>query len=530
MSVSPELLKNLTKEEKLELLAIETEKKLRKASTDPVYFINEFLWTFNPKQEPYHFRFRLFPFQYDLVYELRAAIENGDDLFIEKCREMGASYVTLAVLFWFWLFVPGSNFLVGSRKEDYVDNTKGDSSDLLNKEESLFGKLEYFLNRIDPLALPLGFTMRKHLTYMSLVNPENGNVVSGESANPNFSRGGRQKAILLDEFGFWDNDTAVWGATADTTRCRIVLTTPGIRPSKAKRLRFGTDGEKIKVLTLQHELDPRKDEAWLAREKERRSAEDFAREVMINWEGSIEGRVYPEIRLADVGHFPYDPAWSLYFSEDYGLDAMSVGVWQLNPVNGKLRKVDDYENGDFPVQFYFPLFGQPIDSLYPYTPDDLKAFEDFKVYKKAIHYGDPDVNKRSFQGKEAKSTRRVLEEIQVYVQTRPEANDFQTRKEKTKVWLQKGIEVNDTPRNRLWLERIQNARYPQPSENSQTTTPVVKPIHDWTSHARTAMEYLCVNLEQPQSLVKLPVSPHQRILQKMQENQEYVDDVLGENF
>ena len=264
---------------------------VRKASKDPIYFINEFLWTFNPKQEPYHFQFHLFPFQYDLVYQIKEAIETGNDEFIEKCREMGATYVVLAVFFWFWRFVEGSNFLLGSRKEDCVDNTKGEAGEVTNKEESLFGKLEYFINHLDPVALPAGFIPRKHLTYMSLLNPENGNAISGESANPNFSRSSRYKAILLDEFAFWDNDSAAWGSTADTTRCRIVLTTPGIRPSKAKRLRFGQDGEKIHVTTLPYTLDPRKDDEWLRSERERRSAEDFAREIMINWEGSIEGRV-----------------------------------------------------------------------------------------------------------------------------------------------------------------------------------------------------------------------------------------------
>jgi hypothetical protein len=505
-------------------------KKLNKAQTDPVYFINEFLWTFNPRQEPYHFEFKLFPFQYDVVYELKHSIENGEDLFFEKCREMGASYVTLAVLFWFWLFVPGSNFLVGSRKEDYVDNTKGDSSELSNKEESLFGKLEYFINRIDPLAMPLGFNSKKHLTYMSLVNPENGNSISGESSNPNFSRGGRQKAILLDEFAFWDNDTAAWGATADTTSCRIVLTTPGIRPSKAKRLRYGQDGEKIKVLTLSHEKDPRKDEAWLAYEKSRRSAEDFAREIMINWEGSIEGRVYPEIKLAQLGDFPYDAAWSLFFSWDFGLDGTSIGVWQLNPTNGKPRLVDSFENDERPIQYFFPLLGQPIDSIYPYPEPDLKAIEDFKIYKKPVHYGDPDVAKRSYISREAKTTRRVLAEIQVHVQTRPEANDFTTRKEKTKVWLQKGVEINDTPRNRLWLEKIEYARYPQRVETSQATGPITLPIHDWTSHARTSMEYFFVNVEQPKNFVQTPPTAHERIWQKIQETEEHVDETLGEFY
>ena len=78
-----------------------------RASNDIIYYINNSLYVFNPKVEPYHFKFHLFPFQKDLVYALKKAIEGRDeqginDRLIEKCREMGATYTVLAVFFWFW--------------------------------------------------------------------------------------------------------------------------------------------------------------------------------------------------------------------------------------------------------------------------------------------------------------------------------------------------------------------------------------------------------------------------------------------
>ena len=182
------------------------QKRMKEAEADPVRFIDLFLYTFNPNQQPYHFEFKLFDYQRELVYEIKKAIEEGNDLFIEKCREMGATYTVLAVFLWFWRYIPGSNFLLGSRKESEVDNTKGEAGEVSNKESSLFGKLEYMLNHMPSFMYPKGFVVSKDLNYMSLLNPELGNVISGESANPNFSRGGRQKAILMDEFAFWEND------------------------------------------------------------------------------------------------------------------------------------------------------------------------------------------------------------------------------------------------------------------------------------------------------------------------------------
>jgi len=472
---------------------------MKQASEDPIVFVNKFLYTFDPKREPYHLPFVLFDYQEELVTEMVKCIIAGEDLFVEKCREMGVTYVTLAVFFWFWLYVPGSNFLLGSRKEQYVDNRSGTGEgEIKNKEESLFGKLQYYIDRLEmtfPYILPSGFNKRKNLTYMSLVNPDNGNVISGESSNPNFSRGGRQKGILLDEFSFWENDTPAWGATADTTNCRIVLTTPGIRPCKAKRLRFGKDGEEIKLITLPYHLDPRKTPEWLAREKNRRSSEDFAREIMINWEGSITGRVYEEIAFSELGVFPYNPNWPLYKSWDFGLDGVAIQWWQKNLDNGRKRLIEAYENNDKPIDWFFPFDGKDIDSKYQYTSEDLKVINKVKDFKSAVHYGDPDVSKRSLLT--GTSTRQALEKVNIYVQTNTESNDFISRREKTKVMMQDKLEINKTEGTDYWLECISNARYPQRKEESQATTPVTLPIHDWTSHHRTSTEFFAVNYEDP---------------------------------
>ena len=463
-------------------------------SEDPVYWIDQFCYTFNPKlpkgQTP-HIRFKLFPFQKRLVRDIVSHIRSGEDLFIEKTREVGATYTILATFLWFWLYEPASNFLIGSRKEDYVDNRRGGTTG--NKEESLFGKIDYMLSRLPEYLLPEGFNRDRHFTYMSLVNPENGNVISGESANPSFSRGGRQRAIFLDEFAFWDFGNTVWGATADTTNCRIIATTPGNKPSKAKRLRFGKDGEKIKVVTLTHNLDPRKTKKWLDEQRNRRSTEDFDREIMINWETSITGRVYPEIESAAYGDFPYLANQQPYFSWDLGLDGTAIILWQQNPANGKYRVVDCFESQDKVIQWYFPFFGKPLDSKFTYNDDDLKALTQFSTYPHGIHFGDPDVKKRSFV-KANTTTRTELEKAGVFIQTLNK-NEFSFRREKTKVYLQKGIEINASPRTEYFFECIKSARYPQRDENSQATQPISLPIHDWTSHFRTSMEYFFINID-----------------------------------
>lgn len=361
--------------------------RVEEGKTNPAIFIDRFLYTFNPKQQPYHFPFKLFEFQKMLAQEVRQAIDQGYDIFIEKCREMGATYTVLDVLLWFWRYVPGSNFLVGSRKEDYVDNTKGDAGDMANKEESLFGKLEYTLNKMPPLVLPEGFNIAKHMTYMSLINPENGNIISGESANPNFSRGGRQKAILFDEFAFWDNGSAAWGATADTTQCRIVLTTPGIKPSKAKRLRFGIDGEQIKVLSLPYYLDPRKNEQWLAGQRTRRAPDDFAREIMINWDKAIGGIIYtefnPDIHVKEFDH-QKDQYGDYYFGQDFAVRGWTAGLAVYVNSEGVIHILDEYK--------------QERDTAAVHGPRIIEMLKLYAGFEKYVGYADPAGFAKTQQG------------------------------------------------------------------------------------------------------------------------------------
>lgn len=507
-------------------LELEAVMMFEEAKQSPISYVDNFFYTFDPKRAPFHLRFKLFEFQHELIQEVQMAIDNGYDLFIEKSREMGATYCILATFLWFWWKVPGSNFLVGSRKEAYVDNRGAKAQDeISNKEESLFGKMDYMVSRLPAIALPKMFDTAKHMPYMSLKNPEIGNVISGESTNQNFSRGGRFKAILLDEFAFWDNDGAAWGSTADTTNCRIVLTTPGIKPStKAKRLRFGEDGEIIKVLSFHARRDPRKDEAYFKRERERRSEDDYAREINIDWEGSIKGRVYSEIKYAILGEYPLLPQSLLYTSWDFGMDGVALQWWQFNRETLKLRLIDSYFNTDKPIQFYFPFFDIAIECdneycldghltrrkiqdywmlekcpycdtkikfHFEYTPDDIKAIEVLRKYRKQIHYGDPDVSKRSLLT--GTTTRQELAKVGIHVKTNTKANDFISRRESTKVLLQRGVEINETPRNQFFMDCIKNATYPERSDNSQATSPITKPIHDWTSHHRTSLEYFAVN-------------------------------------
>src|SRR5271157_3810228 len=90
-------------------------------SKDPLFFINGFGWTFDPRCQPFpKLPLILYPFQEEAFIELVRAI-NSHDLLIEKSRDMGASWICIAAIEWCWLYKALQSFLFVSRVEDYVD-------------------------------------------------------------------------------------------------------------------------------------------------------------------------------------------------------------------------------------------------------------------------------------------------------------------------------------------------------------------------------------------------------------------------
>ena len=213
---------------------------------------------------------------------------------------------------------------------------------------------------------------------------------------------------------------------------------------------------------------------------------------MINWELATAGRVYPELDTAVVGDFPFIPGATLYVSWDLGLDGTAILAWQQNPDNGKYRLIDSYFNQDRPVPFYFPLFGKPMESMFTYTDEDLAAITDFKEYPAAIHFGDPDVEKRSFQDSSAISTRSIMAKAGIYIQSIPSVT-WIFRRDTTKIFLQKGIEVRKTKRNENTMEYLRADRYKMREVGAEFTTAPQR-VHGIESHYGTSMEYFFINI------------------------------------
>lgn len=448
-----------------------------------IFFIENFLWTFNPKEEPKHFPFILFDFQKVAVREFIEHIDNGRDLMLEKSREMGASWLLFsAVTLWYWLFRDGINFLVGSYKEDLVDNKTVDS---------LVGKVNYEIELLPKWILPKEWNEKKHRTHMKVMNPDNGNLITGDTMNPNFGRGSRKTAILFDELGFWQYAKDAWESAGDSTNCRIAVSTPNGDNYFHRLKKTGVD-----VLTLHWKLHPLKDYEWYRYECSRRTEEEIAQELDISYTRSKEGRVYPEWNETNVikGLYEYDDNLPLYVSWDFGRTDDTAIIW-AQPSRDGLRIIDTYRNNNKNIDFYVPFItGHTIgSSQYNYTEEELDLIFSRRNWKRATHYGDPAGR---FQNNVTNETViDILKQYGIIVNFRDAWKEFKLRKPAAKRLIMNRILLNDNKRTDYFDTCMINSAYPQVKVNGVPEVRSEKPAHDNNSHYRSSFEYLALGLE-----------------------------------
>ena len=215
------------------------------ASSDVEGFIATFLWTYRQDTATALTPFTPWEHQLKLIRELNSAIEEQYDLFIEKSRREGATWICLGVGLHKWLFRPDVACMLLSRTEDLVDKR--------GNPDSLFTKLDYALEHLPAWMRP-PVDPKKDRTHMHLANPRTGSVFDGEATGANPGRGGRRRWIMLDEAGAMDDFEAVLAATADNAACRIFNTTPSPNPM-AMELRMSG---KVKVFSMPWWHNPEK--------------------------------------------------------------------------------------------------------------------------------------------------------------------------------------------------------------------------------------------------------------------------------
>ena len=182
-------------------------------STRPVEFIVDWMDTYDPRKRNRKWMpFIFFERQAEFIRFLKSLDDEQECGLNEKSRDMGATWGACAYSVWCFIFIPGDATGWGSRKESLVDK--------LGEPDSIFEKLRLLIKRLPKIFQPEGFNEKRDSTYMKLLNPENGAVISGESGD-NIGRGGRKARYFKDEAAFYEHPEKIEAALGDNTHVQI---------------------------------------------------------------------------------------------------------------------------------------------------------------------------------------------------------------------------------------------------------------------------------------------------------------------
>lgn len=249
----------------------------------PAQFIIDWGCTFDPRNPemglPSTVPFLLFPKQEEWIDWFMDRWKSREAGITEKSRDMGMSWLTIALACTNCLFHSGLAVGFGSRKEAYVD--------LIGDPKSIFEKGRMFLR-----SLPVEFRggwVTKDAPHMRIKFPETGSVISGESGD-GIGRGARSSYYIVDESAFLERPHLTDASLSATTNCRQDISTPNgsANPFAEKR-----HGGKIPVFTFHWRDDPRKDDAWYAAQHDKLDPVTIAQEIDINYSASVEGVLIP---------------------------------------------------------------------------------------------------------------------------------------------------------------------------------------------------------------------------------------------
>lgn len=315
-------------------------------ATRPAEFIMHWMDTYNPRKTSAKWvPFVFFKRQYEFVTFLHECANDGENALVEKCRDVGLTWLCCAYSVWRWLFVRNDAIGWGSRKQELVDR--------LGDLDSIFEKMRKLVDRLPDVWLPSAFDPRSHATFMKLINPENGSVISGE-AGDNIGRGGRKSMFMKDESAHYERPERIEAALGDNTNVQVdISSVNGIGNVFHRRREAGIDwvpGRKIdagmvRVFVFDWRDHPEKTQEWYDLRKARYEREGmahiFAQEVDRNYSAAVSNAIIPyewlvdcvdaHLRIPYLLRRPQDipNTWAAGLDvADEGLDRNSLGVRQ----------------------------------------------------------------------------------------------------------------------------------------------------------------------------------------------------------
>lgn len=285
---------------------------------NPSTFISDWGVTYEPRNPerglPANTPFLLFPKQEEWITWVLWLWRNQKPGICEKSRDVGASWLAMALSCTLCLFNPGLTIGVGSRKEELIDRS-GDPS-------SLFHKARMFMEHL-PVEFRGDWDSNRDSAHMRLVFPATGSAIVGE-AGDQIGRGGRSSIFFVDEAAFLERPQLIDASLSATTNCRIDLSSVnGMANSFATKRHSG----KFSVFTFSWRDDPRKDQEWYEKKCAELDPVVVASEIDLAYNASVDGVLIPALWIQaaidahrDLGIEPSGMEYGALDVADEGVD------------------------------------------------------------------------------------------------------------------------------------------------------------------------------------------------------------------
>jgi hypothetical protein len=224
--------------------------------------------------------FTLWPKQRELVDWLLARWTRSEPGVVVKSRDVGASWVGMAVLATLSIYTRNFAAGIASATEAKLDRS-GDP-------DTLFYKLREFLKHLPP-EFRAGYDESRHSAYLRVNFPDPGSSITGE-AGDQAGRGARKSLYIVDESAHFERPALIDAALAATTDCRIDMSSVnGIGNSFYDRAHNAA----VPRFDITWRDDPRKDDAWYAAKRATLDPVIVAQEIDCSFTASVEGVVIP---------------------------------------------------------------------------------------------------------------------------------------------------------------------------------------------------------------------------------------------
>jgi len=444
---------------------------------DPVYFITKYCYTIDNEDS----QIKLIP-KYNYIIDLINDIHKPQDNLIEKSRRMTVSWITQAYNIWGLLFGKGYLALNVSRKENLVDDST---------VNSLFGKMRFIYDHLPGWMIEAQMGQYLNSTtcirYCRAKNDKRNNFVVGESANQEAGRGGGYSKLFGDEWGFVPKSETVYAAISDSCKNgKNLITTPPFLGKKCNFYRLRNDAIKglnnYHLISIHWKQHPLRDQAWYKEQCRDKTKDEVARELDIDWNVSVKGRIYSAWNTDDhVVKYQYQPELPLDLDFDFGIgeSPVSVGFSQELP-SGETVYIRDAE-----------YHGMSVDKIIPKINEILEEIGYKAPAERLRCWGDPAGKARGATGK---SWISEFERFGIRIQytTNAQDRDLEYGHQLMKNLIEKN-KILCTAECATTIDSLENYKRKTDANGNVLDSGIVS--DDWAKHRCDGIRYKMINLK-----------------------------------